>query len=452
MNTESRIGVVAPHEIEQSLFCRSMRFDSLNVLFLFSSLLLTAALVRSSSLTHSIDTDNMRPTPKGNTGAAGGSLLNQIMLFIASVGMIMFTYKKLGLLIAGMVAVVLLRIGFLRLITRCFSGLLSRSANGAAFSEALRRADTMSAPITEKETHRGENAQLIYGMSCMQGWRRNMEDAHTTHLAGTNSSECSIFAVFDGHCGPSIAQFCGQALPQYVESSPAYRDKDYAGALSSAFVAIDKHLVSHPTYRLDRSGCTANAIILTPDGYIHCANAGDSRCVMCRDGAAYPLSQDHKPHLPIEFQRIQQAKHFVWNRRVDGILALSRAIGDFQFKTSAHVSWEEQAVTCVPDVKSEQIDPERDSFVVLACDGIWDVMTNEQVISFVKAKLAARVEPQTICELLMQSCLSPTPFGLGCDNMSVIIIVFKPKKGGSGVTATAGAANGTSSGKGDGGK
>jgi len=176
-------------------------------------------------------------------------------------------------------------------------------------------------------------------------------------------------------------------------------------------------------------------VLIMPDNSLYCANAGDSRSVLCRDGCAYPLSTDHKPHLPEEFHRIQAAKHFVWNRRVDGMLALSRAIGDFQFKRNDAIPWEQQAVTCVPEVKCEVLDPKRDSFIVCACDGIWDVLTNEQVVNFVKAKLAARVEPQAICEMLMMNCLSPQPFGLGCDNMSVILIVLK-HKGAGGIQAS----------------
>jgi serine/threonine protein phosphatase PrpC len=363
------------------------------------------------------------------------------ILFCVGIVIVVVCFTRVSPLVGLAMTLILARLGFFRFLSTILATARSATTQ-TAFSEALRRSDTMAAPITDKKTHRGENQQLLYGVSCMQGWRRSMEDAHTTQLAGSNGSTCNIFAVFDGHCGSTIAQFCGSSLPQYVENTEAFRQKNYSKALVDGFFNMDRHLATHPTYRADRSGCTANAVLITPEGEIYCANAGDSRCVLCRDGQALPLSVDHKPHLPTEFQRIQAAKHFVWNRRVDGILALSRAIGDFQFKTRGHVSWEAQAVTCIPDVRGEKLDPNRDSFVVLACDGIWDVMTNEQVVSFVKAKLAAKVEPPQICELLMSNCLSPDPFGLGCDNMSVILIVFKPGLIVAGSATAGGAASG----------
>ena len=71
--------------------------------------------------------------------------------------------------------------------------------------------------------------------------------------------------------------------------------------------------------------------MLLTSSEIYCANAGDSRAVLCRNGKAIPLSIDHKPTLPGEKKRIERAKSIVHNKRVNGILALSRAIGDFSF-------------------------------------------------------------------------------------------------------------------------
>ena len=65
---------------------------------------------------------------------------------------------------------------------------------------------------------------------------------------------------------------------------------------------------------------------------IICSNAGDSRAVMSRKGKAKDLSVDHKPELPIEKRRIERAGGFIEDNRVNGMLALSRAIGDFEYK------------------------------------------------------------------------------------------------------------------------
>lgn len=80
------------------------------------------------------------------------------------------------------------------------------------------------------------------------------------------------------------------------------------------------------------TGCTACVVFITKDKII-CANSGDSRAILAQTGnKAFPLSSDHKPNNLEEMQRIQGAGHSVMMDRVDGELALSRAIGDHQFK------------------------------------------------------------------------------------------------------------------------
>ena len=79
------------------------------------------------------------------------------------------------------------------------------------------------------------------------------------------------------------------------------------------------------------TGTTA-CVVLVTDKEIYCSNSGDSRAVLCRNGEAIELSHDHKPQNHEEVRRIEASGHFVDDDRVDGNLALSRAIGDFQYK------------------------------------------------------------------------------------------------------------------------
>jgi len=155
------------------------------------------------------------------------------------------------------------------------------------------------------------------------------------------------------------------------------------------------------------------------------ANAGDSRTVLGRKGRAIPLSKDHKPYEQEEKARITAAGGFVDFGRVNGNLALSRAIGDFDFKKSKDLDPKDQIVTSFPDVKENELD-DWDEFIVLACDGIWDCLTNAQVIEFVRRGIAARQELHKICENLMDNCLAPSSDGggYGCDNMTVIIVAL----------------------------
>jgi serine/threonine protein phosphatase PrpC len=308
-------------------------------------------------------------------------------------------------------------------------------SDSTVYSEMLKRSDTMPHPITSKTSEEAESDVLAVGFSCMQGWRRSMEDSHSVILTPGGG----FFAVYDGHSGQAVANYCGIHLFKFVKDTVAFRAGKFTKALYDAFLAIDVHL--HVTQPKERSGCTAVAVLIEGNDLI-CANAGDSRGVLCRGGEAIPLSYDHKPTAPAELARIEKAGGFVVNRRVNGVLALSRAIGDFAFKTNSRVPWEEQAVTAAPDVKSFQLlkpsgtgsrgdrsrsgneeGDGRDEFIVLACDGIWDVMSNEQVVSMVRGLRAKGVTLSAICEEIMNACLSPHPFGLGCDNMSVICVL-----------------------------
>ena len=87
------------------------------------------------------------------------------------------------------------------------------------------------------------------------------------------------------------------------------------------------------------------------------------------------LSEDHKPDNSEEEKRINAANHFVSGSRVDGNIALSRAIGDFQYKDRADLAAKDQAITSKPDIKVVKRSDD-DEFIVNACDGIWDCLSN----------------------------------------------------------------------------
>ena len=111
---------------------------------------------------------------------------------------------------------------------------------------------------------------------------------------------------------------------------------------------------------------------------IYASNVGDSRAIASIGGVAKALSVDHKPGDEKERARIEKAGGFVEFNRVNGNLALSRALGDFGFKTKDDFPAEDQIVCCDPDIVVETID-ESWEWVLLACDGIWDVLSNQEV-------------------------------------------------------------------------
>ncbi|KAI6657032.1 Phosphatase 2C gamma [Oopsacas minuta] len=194
-----------------------------------------------------------------------------------------------------------------------------------------------------------------------------------------------------------------------------------------------------PLYKLNRknksegfdSGTTAVVCVIYK-GDIIVANAGDSRCVLSRQGEAYPLSFDHKPTDIEELKRIDKAGGTVGlDGRVNSGLNLSRAIGDHIYKLNKELPLQEQMISALPDINSTTLQS-GDSFILLACDGIFNVMDNQEAITFVQNRLdkinLSKEGPSAlarICEELCQGCLADDTNndGSGCDNMTAIIVV-----------------------------
>ncbi|KAF2461500.1 phosphatase 2C-like domain-containing protein [Lineolata rhizophorae] len=292
---------------------------------------------------------------------------------------------------------------------------------------------TLSEPVVEKKSANGQDDRVVFGVSSMQGWRISMEDAHAAVLdlkpeensdADSPPSEprLSFFGVYDGHGGDKVAIYAGNNLHKIIAKQESYRKGDVEQALKDGFLATDRAILDDPRYEEEVSGCTASVGIISKDK-IFVGNAGDSRSVLGIKGRAKPLSFDHKPQNEGEKARIVAAGGFVDFGRVNGNLALSRAIGDFEFKKSADLPPEQQIVTAFPDVTVHDISDD-DEFVVIACDGIWDCQSSQAVIEFVRRGIAAKQDLAAICENLMDNCLasSSETGGVGCDNMTVVIV------------------------------
>jgi protein phosphatase 1G len=178
-----------------------------------------------------------------------------------------------------------------------------------------------------------------------------------------------------------------------------------------------------------QAGCTA-VVGLIRDNKIHVANAGDSRAVLCRGGTAVALSDDHKPAQEREKSRIEAAGGFLADIggvcRVNGNLNLSRAIGDLKYKGNTELLRHEQIITAHPDVMVESIGP-NDEFLLLACDGVWDVMSNQQAVDFVRSRLEPNAVLSKVASELVDACMAADPKqtrGIGCDNMTALIVEF----------------------------
>lgn len=285
----------------------------------------------------------------------------------------------------------------------------------------------LDAPIKDKNPDPGSNENFYWGACAMQGWRSGMEDSHICQSVEIEGSYGNLFGVFDGHGGKEVAEYARENFKKEFIKNEKFKQGDYKLALEETFMKIDD-ILKNETMALD-TGCTACVVFITKDKY-YCANSGDSRAIVCQTGnRAFPLSEDHKPNNMIELTRIQAAGHSVMMDRVDGELALSRALGDHQFKDNKLLGPEAQAVTAFPDV---YVRPRNvaDEYVFVACDGIWDCVSNEQCVQKLNEYIKElKPKPNNLCppieHLFEELCATSTADGIGTDNMTAVIVKFK---------------------------
>lgn len=182
------------------------------------------------------------------------------------------------------------------------------------------------------------------------------------------------------------------------------------------------NLPDHPIH----AGATAIIAVIV-GRTLTVANAGDSRAVLCRGGDTIAMSFDHKPFDNREISRITMAGGFV-NQfgRVNGNLNLSRSIGDLKYKQGP-IPPSEQMITAEPDITQILLEP-RDEFVILGCDGIWDCLTNEQAVEYVRQRIETKT-PAEIGTEMLDDIISVDPRvtqGIGGDNMTIMVVDLQP--------------------------
>uniref|UniRef100_K3WKP7 PPM-type phosphatase domain-containing protein n=1 Tax=Globisporangium ultimum (strain ATCC 200006 / CBS 805.95 / DAOM BR144) TaxID=431595 RepID=K3WKP7_GLOUD len=297
----------------------------------------------------------------------------------------------------------------------------------------------LTSPITDKDTLTGAGNNLVFGFSAMQGWRTSMEDSHIAQIKPRGfPDDVSIFAVFDGHGGRLTAAAAEELMIEHIASTFEKRSffkakqptpKEIGAALTAAFLELDATIRMYPEVQMgsDQSGCTAIVAYVTKE-HIIVANAGDSRSVLGKNGNTTPMSFDHKPMNESERNRIDKAGGMVRGNRVNGDLAVSRALGDYTYKQRPDLRAEEQQVSAEPDITIEKLDG-TEEFLVIACDGIWDVMTNDGICEFVRNLMkSGEKNLGLIAEEILDDCLAQG----SRDNMSAIVVQFPGAKFGTG--------------------
>ena len=272
-----------------------------------------------------------------------------------------------------------------------------------------------------------------------------MEDSHIAIFDFFGSYH--LFAVMDGHGGSEVAQYVQCYLPNYIKENPNIKTKKWKELFTTSFSTVDQSLLTEDgqaklveyskknqpdEFRFvseaeiyKHVGCTL-CMGMIADSEIIVANSGDSRCVLGVKGKAVDMSVDHKPELDVERKRIEAAKGFVEDNRVNGNLNLSRSIGDFEYKSDKTLNPEQQQVIYLPDVKVAKLSPDVD-FMVIACDGIWEVWESQKVVDFIYSKLNNEVKLSAIIDEMFEKLISQDSNSnqLGCDNMTCVLIQFK---------------------------
>jgi len=246
------------------------------------------------------------------------------------------------------------------------------------------------------------------GFSSDIGQRQSFEDTHVILESFGGFRNKSFFAIYDGHGGKEASKIAPEVLHEILLAE-IKKGKNLVSTIEKAFIDTDKEIEETGI----ESGTTA-VIAFFEDQTLIVANVGDSRAVLDRGKLGVKrLSHDHKADDPDEIKRIEEVGGFVTPKiegvdvaRVNGIIAIARALGDKEFG---------ELVSPQPYI-SETTLTKNDKRLILACDGVWDVISDQEAVS-----LIAEVEnPQEASEILKNEALRRG----STDNISIMIIDF----------------------------
>lgn len=289
----------------------------------------------------------------------------------------------------------------------------------------------LAQPVTIIETHSDESGGMAFAMATMQGWRETQEDAFILEEMLFIRSGWGFFSVLDGHGGKTIADEAAKLLlPQIIlQVEPVCHSvQESLAGLRQAFLDVDFVMRKSMKTINSGAGSTCTSVLVTPTHAL-LANLGDSRAMFVRNGELVFATTDHKPSDETERNRIRAAGHsvdFVGGAyRVSNTLAVSRAFGDFYLKDKP-VPAPAQAVSPEPDTHAVQRQPGTVEFLILACDGVWDVLSNAEAIAIVIGSLSTHgltaAGAQAASEALVQQSLARG----SRDNISAIVVTLDP--------------------------
>jgi len=233
--------------------------------------------------------------------------------------------------------------------------------------------------------------------------RRTMEDGHCIIDGFGNDKTCGYYAIYDGHGGRQAVDHVQETLHERLLDELS-KPQSVRDAFTMAYKRVDNELKEK---EIMYNGTTAiSCLIRVEDGVrkLYAANAGDARIVLCRGGKPLRLTYDHKASDEREVKRIQDTGGFVAYNRVNGILSVTRALGDHAMKDWVLGDPDHQEVTLT----------EEDKLVILACDGLWDVFSDKDAVEFALNFPDAQQGSQKLLEKALEKGST--------DNISVMVL------------------------------
>ncbi len=234
-------------------------------------------------------------------------------------------------------------------------------------------------------------------------FRQSMEDIGIMIPDLTTDYKASLFGIFDGHGGSDVVKFVKDRLPQLI--------KNYLldlcpveTAFKNAFEKVDQEL---KFFDSEYVGTTAT-LVLIKDNKIYCANVGDSKAYILYDNNYKQISSDHKTTVEDEKIRVESMGGIIKKNRIMGQLILTRTLGDLYVK--------QYGVINTPDISVNEIG-NTIKYVILASDGVWDVVDLETLVGMGKAGKNVG----EFCEDIVKLAVNKNTK----DNVSCIVISFK---------------------------
>lgn len=266
--------------------------------------------------------------------------------------------------------------------------------------------------------NRRRNPTLKYEVSYAsnKGNRKTMEDETVcidfmNELIGEKNvlPPTAFFGIYDGHSGNQAAEYSRIHLHMNIFEG---NESDMKTAIVKGYKKTDKDFKEYASKNEIPSGASAVTMILRSD-LIYIANVGDSEAVLCQNGKPIVLSRFHLPNDESEKERIQDAGgKVVWygTWRVNGLLSVSRAIGDYPL---------DKFVIPDPHIYEHVRTPE-DQFIILASDGLWEVFKYQEACDFILDQLKTK-DKRDVAQLLVNEAIAKKT----SDNLSALIVFFE---------------------------